>query len=60
MDFIVLLIKFVMGLFKIIFDFPITSDLTFGYLFVSIMIVYYLFKFVLFRFFNIGGGRNDD
>ena len=58
MDFLILLIKFVMGLFKIIFDFPITNDLTFGYLFVSIMVVYYLFKFVLFKFVNGGDARD--
>ncbi len=58
MDFIILLIKFVMGLFKIIFDFPISDGLTFGYLFVSIIVVYYLFKFVLFKFVNGGGARD--
>ena len=58
MDFIILLIKFVMGLLKIIFDFPITKDLTFGYLFVSIMVIYYLFKFILFKFVNGGGARD--
>lgn len=58
MDFIILLIKFVMGLLKIIFDFPITDSLTFGYLFVSIMVVYYLFKFILFKF--VSGGDSRD
>lgn len=58
MDFIILLIKFIMGLLKIIFDFPITNDLTFGYLFVSIMVVYYSFKFVLFKLTKGGNARD--
>lgn len=58
MEFILLLIQFIMGLLKIIFDFPITKDLTFGYLFVSIMVVYYSFKFILFKFVNGGDARD--